>query len=505
MSVCSIARPLKPVLRARVGLFCIGHFHYWEQFQGLRERLLDYNAGIGRAVSAWGEVHNFGMVDDLESGQRCGEFLNARQVDLIFCYSSTYAFSSVVMPVFQICKAPIVILNLQPAAQMNYDKTGTGEWLAHCGACPVPELANALNRFRMEYSVVSGLLGCDVSHPQSLADEATSHLPDALHAWREIEEWVMAATVRRTLSRGRMGMLGHTYPGMLDMYSDFSMVQAQTGMVVETLEMCDLQKQEQAVTAAEVADKRAEIDGLFEICGDDSAEPEAGKPTAGQMDAACRTAVALEKMALHFDLDALAYYYRGLDGNAYQRLQESLIVGNSLLTARGIPCAGEGDMKTALAMKICDICGVGGSFCEIVAADYVSQTMILGHDGPFHVGIADRKPLLRGMGVYHGKWGNGVSVEARVKAGPVTCLGVTQRCDGRLGMIVNQGEATTQKALKIGNTMTHVKFEKNPAEFMDQWFALAPTHHFAMSIGHNAGLFRKIARMLGLSFDTVCL
>jgi L-arabinose isomerase len=210
-------------------------------------------------------------------------------------------------------------------------------------------------------------------------------------------------------------------------------------------------------------------------------------------------------MVREFDLDALTYYYRGDDGNEYQQLQEAFILGHSLLTGRGIPCSGEGDMKTALAMKICDTLGVGGSYSEIVASDFVDQTIIMGHDGPFHVGISDRKPILRGMGLYHGKWGTGVSVEAKVRTGPITNLGVTQTRDGRLKMIVNQGMSTDGPILKIGNTMTPVRFAKGASQFMDEWFALGPTHHFAMSVGHNADVFRKVAILLDWPFESVCL
>jgi L-arabinose isomerase len=206
--------------------------------------------------------------------------------------------------------------------------------------------------------------------------------------------------------------------------------------------------------------------------------------------------VAEEKLVEKFKLDALTYYYRGAPGNEYEKLQAGFILGNSLLTGRGIPCSGEGDMKTAIAMKICDVLGTGGSFCEIVATDFKDQTIIMGHDGPFHVGIADRKPVLRGMGLYHGKWGTGVSVEATVRKGPITNLGITQTADGRLLAIINEGVATDGPILKIGNTMTPVKFNKPPAQFMNEWFSYGPTHHFAMSVGHNASVFEKVCVLM---------
>lgn len=495
---------IKPARRARVGLFSIGHRHYWNQFEGLKARLEAYGRFIEARVSEWGEVHNAGMIDTEEAAHRAGEWFNERNVDVVFCHAATYAMSASHLPVVQICKRPVVVLNLQPAARMNYEKTTTGEWLAHCVSCCVPEIANAYRRSGIGFHVISGLLGLEATPEISLASEATAHRSEAVTAWRHIEEWVRAAGAARTLQYGRMGFLGHTYPGMLDLYSDCTMIQAQTGLHVEILEMCDLARMLETVSEEETKRKLDQVEEMFVLSEDSPADPLAKKPTREQLHWSCRVAVAQEKLVREFDLDALTYYYRGSPGNEYERLQEAFILGHSLLTAQGIPCSGEGDMKTAIAMKICDTLGVGGSFSEIVAADYTDQTILFGHDGPFHVSIAHSKPILRGMGLYHGKWGSGVSVEAKVTPGPVTLLGVTQSADGKLEMIANEGEATDGPTLRIGNTMTPVRFAKSPASFMDEWFALGPTHHCAMSTGENRSIFAKLGSLLGWPFQSVC-
>ncbi|NOX56558.1 MAG: arabinose isomerase [Planctomycetes bacterium] len=489
--------PIKPAKKARVGLYSIGHAHYWEQFEGLRERLLDYGRFIERRVGVWADsVCNVGMVDEEPVARRAAEQFNRENVDLVFCHAATYAMSASHIAIAQHCQRPIVVLNLQPTPAMNYERTTTGEWLAHCVGCCVPEIANAFQRSGIPFHVVSGLLGLDHTPAVSLADEKTADRPEAQAAWSEIEQWVRAAGVVRTLREGRMGFLGHTYPGMLDMYSDFTMITAQTGLHVEILEMCDLARIARGVTEKEKKAKLDQVVEMFVISEDSPSDPLARRPRPEQLDVACHVAVAQEKLVREFDLDALTYYYRGDEDNEYQQLQEAFILGHSLLTAQGIPCSGEGDMKTAVAMKICDTLGVGGSYSEIVAADFDRGTILLGHDGPFHIAIADGKPILRGMGLYHGKWGRGVSVEATVRRGPVTLLNVTQTGDGRLRMIVNQGEAVEAPILKIGNTMTHVRFAKSPTEMMNDWFRLAPTHHCAMAVGHVASTMQKVAALM---------
>ncbi|MDL2217810.1 L-fucose/L-arabinose isomerase family protein [Christensenellaceae bacterium OttesenSCG-928-M15] len=494
---------IKDIKRARVGLYSAGLKAYWNQFEGLKDRLSGYNAFIAQKVGEEAEVYNFGLVDDEMSARRAGEYFNANNVDIIFAHSATYFTSASMLPAHQICKAPVVLLNLQPAPAMNYEKTSTGEWLAHCVGCPVPEAANAFERAGVRISIVNGLLGLEETPAISVTDEVSAHMPQAKRAWKEIMEFVRAAGVKRTLMHARFGFLGNNYSGMLDMYSDFAMLQAQLGLHVELLEMCDLDRHLNDVTDAEIAEKRKQVESFFTISGDSPSDPLAKKPTDEQLDWSLRVAAAQERMVRAYGLDALSYYYHGSHDNHYERLQSGFIVGHSLLTAAGVPCAGEGDIKTNIAMKICDTLHTGGSFTEIVAMDYHHNTMLLGHDGPFHINISDGKPVLRGMGVYHGKRGSGVSVEANVKCGPVTMLGVTQLQNGKLRMIASEGEAKKLPILMIGNTQTHVDFHMDLDEYMDEWFSYAPTHHCAMSVGHNAKLFEKVAKLLDVEFVKV--
>lgn len=486
----------KETKRARVGLYSAGLHAYWTQFAGLHDRILGYNAFIENRVSQWGEVFNFGLVDSEVAARDAGEYFNAHNVDIILAHSGTYFTSACVLPTHQICKAPTVMLNLQPAPQMAYATTDTGEWLAQCVGCPIPEAVNAFERAGVPLSIINGLLGLRETPAISMANEVTAHMPQAERAWREIEAWVRAAGVKRTMQHARFGFLGNNYSGMLDLYSDFTMLQSQLGLHVELLEMCDLDRNLGQVTQQEIAQKRSEIETFFEISGDSPSDPRVKAPTKEQLDWSATVAAAQERMVEEYDLDALSYYYHGSNDNHYEQVQSGFIVGHSLLTAKGVPCAGEGDIKTNVAMKICDILGKGGSFCEIVAMDYIHNTMLLGHDGPFHISISDGKPMLRGLGVYHGKKGSGISVEANVVSGPITMLGVTQLRNGNLRFIVSEGIAKKFDILTIGNTQTHVDFGMDLDAYMDEWFAAAPTHHCAMSIGHNAALFEKVAKLM---------
>ncbi len=463
--------------RGRVGFFGIGLAAYWSQFPGLKERLEDSQREVGARLNGFGvEVIPAGLVDTAQAAAAAGELFASAGLDLLICYVGTYATSSQVLPVVQRAKAPVLILNLQPVAALDYENTDTQEWLANCSVCCVPELANAFTRARIPFHVVTG----------TLRDDET--------AWSEIASWCRAATVASALRKARIGFLGHTYPGMLDMYSDFTAISAQTGAHVEVLEMCDLARCVDDAAPAEVAAIREQALRIFAL--ENVGEEE--------LDWAARVAAGLNGLVRRFDLDGLTYYYRGLEGNLYERLGAGLILGNSLLTANGIPASGEGDLKTCLAMMILDRLEAGGSYTEFYAMDFRENFLLMGHDGPAHLALSDRRPVLRGLGLYHGKRGHGVSVEFNVRTGPVTLLGMTQTAEGGLKMLTAQGESIPGPILKIGNTNSRLRFPLGPREFVNAWCREGPTHHCALGVGAVADAVARFSELARLPVVPIC-
>jgi L-arabinose isomerase len=480
-------------IKAKIGVFGIGLAAYWPQFEGLKARLEGYQAQVEAKIAAMGaEVISAGLVDDAPGARLAGDLFTRENVDLIVCYVGTYSTSSQVLPAVQRRRAPVLILNLQPVPALDYLDTDTAEWLANCCACCVPEISNAFARSRIQFNVVSGILSPAAGRANQYYEKA----------WTEIEEWVQAAGVMRAINYSRIGFLGHTYPGMLDMYSDFTMHHAQLGTHIEVLEMDDLHQRVGAVTNGEIAAKIDEIKRIF-----DFAQPGRDKISMPVTDEAlhwsARVAVGLDKLTADFDLQGLTYYYRGLDANPNEELGASLIVGNSLLTARGIPASGEGDLKTCVAMLMMDRLKAGGSYTEFYAMDFNDDFILMGHDGPGHIAISDQKPMLRGLGLYHGKRGYGLSVEFKVKTGPITILGMTQTADGRLKLLAAEGESIPGDTMQIGNTNSRLKFSLDPATFMNTWCEEAPTHHCALGVGHQLGKIRKLARLLNLELAVV--
>jgi L-arabinose isomerase len=469
----------------KVGIFGIGLAAYWPQFDGLRERLEGYQRGIEERLAAAGaEVVSAGLVDTPQAAREAGDALGSAGLDLLLLYTATYATSSQVLPVAQAAKAPVVILNLQPTRTLDYEAMTTGEWLANCSACCVPEIAGAFTRARIPYRTVTGTL---------LGDDP---------AWLVVDEWLAAARAVHGLRRARLGLLGHTYPGMLDMYSDFTQVHAQTGAHVEVLEIDDLVVRVEAADAEAIERKGDEIRATFDLA-QAGVDPIAAEITPETFDWATRVAVGLDRLVADFELDGLTYYYRGAGGNVAERVAAGLIVGNSLLTARGIPASGEGDLKTNVAMLLLDRLGAGGSYTEFYALDFEEQFVLMGHDGPGHLAIAEGRPVARALKLYHGKAGAGLSIEMKVRLGPVTILGLSQTADGRLRLLAAEGESIPGSTFRIGNTNSRIRFAAEPREFFDEWCSHGPTHHVALGVGHQLSRIRKIADLLGLELAVV--
>jgi L-arabinose isomerase len=469
----------------KVGVFGIGLAAYWPQFDGLRERLEGYQRSIeARLESLGAQVVSAGLVDTPEGAREAGGLLAAARPGLVLLYTATYATSSQVLPVVQAAGAPVIILNLQPARTLDYEAMTTGEWLANCSACCVPELAGAFTRARIAYRTVTGTL------------------LDGDPAWDVLQDWLAAAGAVDSLRNARLGFLGHTYPGMLDMYSDFTQVQAQTGAHVEVLEIDDLVARVESADAADVERKGEEIRETFDLA-EPGADPIAGEITPEVFEWSARVAVGLDRLVADLALDGLTYYYRGVGGNAAERVAAGLIVGNSLLTARGVPASGEGDLKTNVAMLLLDRLGAGGSYTEFYALDFEEGFVLMGHDGPGHLAIADGRPVARALKLYHGKAGAGLSIEMKVRLGPVTILGVTQTADGRLKLVAAEGESIPGPTFRIGNTNSRIRFPSGPTEFFDAWCREGPTHHVALGIGHHVSRVRKVADLLDLELAVV--
>lgn len=466
---------------AKIAYFAVIHGIYFEQFPGLEENLRRYHRELLEKIQANNvEVVDFGFVDSSEKAFEVANEIQKISPDVCFCNMITYATSSVFAPIMKSVNAPMVLLALQPRSAMDYTKANTFMQLENDNICSVPEFTGVAIRFG-----------------KKIADIIIGTLYDDEEADKQIADWCDVAIVLHALKGARLGLMGHVLEAMYDMHCDPTALSAAFGVHVPLIEIEDLVECYNEVTEEEIAAKVALINEEFEMPNPVS-DPVTCKLTETDLLNSAKGAAALDRLVKKFNLNGMAYYYEGKEGSIQRKVATSLIVGNSILNAQGTPMCGEFDIKTNLAMYIMDQLDIGGSFAELHPFDFNDNTILIGHDGPHHIKIANGKPILRSLIKYHGKPGSGASVEFKLKEGPITMLGITQTHDGRFKFVIGEGYSKVGPIPPTGNTNTRGYFPPDTKDFIKRWCMEGPTHHYALGLGHKAETIRKIADSLGI-------
>lgn len=473
--------PRRKPLKANIGVFGVGYWKYWNQFEGLREKLREKQETFVKKLHRYDvEVTDFGLVDDAESAYELVSRLKAANLDLIFCDMVTYATSATFGAIIRNIDVPLVMVALQPLKALDYDKATTFMQLWNDDFCSVPEFAGVAVRMGKQVpGVIIGTLENDAE-----ADE-------------EIERYCRIAKVLHDLKNARIGHFGHPIEAMLDMHADPTMFTAAFGCHIVQTEAEDILKHYEQVTREETEAIKKDILSFFDTPAPVS-DPITRKLTDADLVTAARVAVALNKFIEEKNLDGLAYYYESSEDSILRKVVTNLIVGNSLLTAAGFPMCGESDLKTAIAMMIMDRLDIGGSFAEFHPIDFEEGFILVGHDGPHHINIAEGKPVLRSLTKYHGKPGSGASVEFKIKEGPITMLSISSTYEGKFKFVIAEGESVQGPIPATGNTNTRGYFKPDIKTFLKRWVAEGPTHHFALGTGHHAETIKKIGDYLNI-------
>lgn len=466
---------------SRIGVFGVGYDKYWEQFPGLYEELMQkQDAIIQKIPTKQVTIIDFGMVDNPVKAYEMVKKLEAANLDLIFCNMLTYATSGTFGIIIKTISVPIVLVALQPRKALDYSKASTYMQLANDDICALPEFAGVA--VRMGKKVPNIIIG-------TLYDDPEVDI--------QFDEYYRIARVLHDLKNAQLGHIGHPINAMLDMHTDATMITSAFGCHIVECEANELFSCYNKVSEAEIKSSEDLILDFFDT-PDPVSDPISLKLQNDDLRIAAKVSVALTHFVKEKKLDGLAYYYDGAEGSELRSVMANLIVGNSLLTSNGFPMCGESDIKTLVSLMIMNRLGIGGSFAEFHPIDFNEGFVLVGHDGPHNISIAEGKPILRSLKKYHGKPGNGAGVEFKIKEGPITMLSINSTCNGKFKFVIAEGESVKGPIPPTGNTNTRGFFNPDIKTFLTRWINEGPTHHFSLGIGHHASTIKKIADYLNI-------
>lgn len=462
-------------LNARVGLLPTGHNYYWEQYPRLKSMGLNMYGKLRALLEPLGEVVAPELVDTPQKAAEAGEMFRSAGVDLLLIFPFGYTPSMDMLPAVQGLNVPIRLLNAHEDRAYNYAEADTTDYLHHEGVCCIPEFAGALRSQGQRFAVRTGPFDDERLHKQLQADFA-------------------GAAAARSFRQLNVGLIGQVYPGMTDMPTDEHRLLRVTGRMLARPEVEELEEAYRRVTNDQLEEMYTEFRRVYEV--DDTVTNE-------HMRISAQLAVAYDEVIRRHDIDAFGYFWWGEKELITQlRAQSGLAV--SRLAARGCPGVTEGDVKTALAMKLLDLLGAGGMFVEFFAMDFDENSFLMGHDGPANVGMADGPPRLMHLDIHHGKSGHGLGIDFDLKKGPATLLNLTQFGAGdTFKLIYTIGEVVDGPILKIGNPNARVKVDRPLHEVMDDWCQEGPSHHIAMGYGDHSQALETFAEAVGFEIVRV--
>lgn len=462
-------------VRPRIGLLPTGHHYYWEQYPRLKQMGLNMYAGLRSLLEPLGDVVAPELVDTPEKSRAAGALLAQEEVDLVLVFPFGYTPSMDMLPALLPLSVPVRILNAHEDSRYEYATADTTDYLHHEGVCCVPELAGALVNIGRRFRVRTGHFG-DARLRQELRADCNG---------------AAAARVFRGLN---MGLVGHVYPGMTDMPIDESRLLRATGRMLVRPEVEEFENAFHAVTEDQLEEMFTQFREMYEV--DDSV-------TRTHMRFSAQAAVAYDTVIRRHDIAAFGYYWWGEREFMTQlRAQSGLAV--SRLAALGRPGVTEGDVKTAMAMKILDLLGGGGMFVEFFAMDLEENSILMGHDGPSNINVAAGRPRLMHLDTHHGKSGHGLGIDFDMQAGPVTLLNLTQFDAGEtFKLVYTVAEIIPGSILNIGNPNARVRIEDPLPEFIDAWCQEGPSHHIALGVGDHSLALESFAEAMAFPITRI--
>jgi L-arabinose isomerase len=424
---------------------------------------------LRRRFEGIGDVFAPELVDTPDKAREAVNFFAVNPVDILFVFPFGYTTGMCIAPVAKSVAVPLRLLNAHEDCAYDYTAADTSIYLHHEGVCCIPEYAGTLVELGKPFRTRTG------------------HFEDE-RFWNEVMSDCAGAAAAQRFKTLNFGVIGKTYDGMTDMPIDEHRLLKTTGRLLDRPEVEEIENEFCAVTPDQLDAMFIQLREMYDVDASVSND---------HLRFSAQVAIAFDQVINRHGIHAFGYYWWGEKEFITQlRAQSALAV--SRLTALGFPGVTEGDVKTAMAMKIMDLLGAGGMFVEFFSMDFNDNFFLVGHDGPSNINVAESKAKLQHLAIHHGKSGHGLGIDFNIPKGPVTLLNLTQfAAGGRFKLIYSVGEALRGDILNIGNPNCRVRVRLPIHEFMDAWCQQGPSHHVALGLGDKSQELKCFAEAIG--------
>ncbi len=459
----------KRMPRPKIGLLPTGHDYYWSQFPKLKEMGLRMYASLRKKLGTMADIVAPELVDTEDKARKAGDLFKRENVDMAVIFPVGYCPSMRLVPAVKDLLAPIRILNAHEDRSYDYASADTTEYLHHEAVCCVPEFSGALLGIGKKFRVRTGPF-------------------DDTRLWDELEADFKGAAAASFFKKMNIGLIGEIYTHMCDMPVDEHRLLRATGRLLVRPEVEEIEEAFRRVTKDQVKTMLKQFRKMYDV--DKTVTDE-------DMSLSARIAVAFDKVICKHNINAFGFYWWGeKESITLLRSQSALAV--SRLSSLGVPGVTEGDVKSAMAMKIMDLLGAGGMFAEFFSMDFDENFIMMGHDGPANINMAHGRPRLQHLDVHHGKSGRGLGIDFDVKPGPVTLLNLTQFDAGpTFKIIYTVAEVIPGPILSIGNPNCRVRLNLPIHRFVDAWCQQGPEHHLVIGYGDQSLALESFAESTG--------
>ena len=302
--------------------------------------------------------------------------------------------------------------------------------------------------------------------------------PDSADCAIQTKRLATACALVRRMDRVRVGAIGGRVKGMTEIAYDEFAIKQKLGPRIVNLDETEMTRKVEAMTDAQAEALLAEKQEMLRGC-----KVVSGKP---YMLESAKYYGALRQLVDEYDLEALSV-------KCYTTYMGKVCLGYSILAEEGVMSACEGDVTSAVTMKLLyELSDLPVNNTDLLYLDEGENSILFSHCGSSGFSIAGGEIELTPVRLAE----SGVCCKFLMKTGTVTALNICGHGD-QLRMSVMVGEAIPCGMEFPGNPVK-IRFEKDVNQINREIMQNGIGHHWMVGYGDYREELRHFCKLKGL-------